>query len=249
MQRILDDGLGGWSTNLSAQQPIRVREGIPRPFEVTLAFVALLGSAPLIAISGLAIRLTSRGPILFRQTRVGRDGRSFTLIKLRTMRVHEEGLQVTKMADSRVTPVGRILRKTKLDELPEFWNVLKGDMSLVGPRPEVPRYVDLNDPRWQLVLQVRPGLTDPITLRLCNEEKLLSEVAADVERFYLHTLQPFKLSGYLRYLSNRNWKDDLKVLLNTAVRIVRPGRCPAPTVSQVLLEASTLNEQLITAQK
>jgi lipopolysaccharide/colanic/teichoic acid biosynthesis glycosyltransferase len=214
--------------------------------EAIVALVGLVGSVPLIAISALAITLTSPGTVFFRQLRAGRNGRSFFLVKLRTMRSHEGGPQVTAMVDSRVTCVGRFLRRTKLDELPELWNVLKGDMSLVGPRPEVPRYVDLQDPRWQAVLQARPGLTDPVTLRLRNEEKLLAEVEADIERFYLDTLQPVKLGGYLEYLKRRNWKEDMKVILKTALGVALPSRTPAPTVAQIRLEASALNEQLET---
>jgi lipopolysaccharide/colanic/teichoic acid biosynthesis glycosyltransferase len=212
--------------------------------EAILALLGLVTSAPLIAFSALAIRLTSPGTVFFRQVRAGRNGQSFVLVKLRTMRSYEEGPQVTTMVDSRVTRVGRFLRKTKLDELPELWNVLKGDMSLVGPRPEVPRYVDLNDLRWQVVLQARPGLTDPVTLRLRNEEKLLAEVDGDVEGFYLGTLQPVKLSGYLEYLGSRNWQADLKVILKTALGVVWPSRTPSPTVAEIRLEAGGLNRHL-----
>jgi lipopolysaccharide/colanic/teichoic acid biosynthesis glycosyltransferase len=248
-QRIADGKTAAWATPLSCKPIAKVVAGIPRPVEAILALVGLVGSAPLIAISAIAIKLSSPGAVFFRQIRAGRNGRSFVLVKLRTMRVCEEGPQVTTTVDSRVTFVGRFLRKTKIDELPELWNVLKGEMSLVGPRPEVPRYVDLEDPRWQVVLQVRPGLTDPVTLRLRNEEKLLAEVDGDVECFYLRTLQPVKLGGYLEYLGTRNWKKDVKVILRTAVGVAWPSRSPAPTVAQVRLEASALNEQLETVGK
>jgi lipopolysaccharide/colanic/teichoic acid biosynthesis glycosyltransferase len=218
--------------------------GIPRPIEAMIALFGLVMSAPVIAISALAIKLTSPGAVLFRQLRAGRNGQSFVLVKLRTMRCVEGGLQVTSNVDSRVTFVGRFLRKTKLDELPELWNVLKGDMSLVGPRPEVPRYIDLEDPKWQAVLLVRPGITDPVTLRLRNEEELLAEVAKDVEdaedveRFYLKTLQPLKLVGYLDYLAIRNWKEDLKVIFKTAVRVVKPSRTTSITLAQIRRKGS-----------
>jgi lipopolysaccharide/colanic/teichoic acid biosynthesis glycosyltransferase len=230
----------GAIASLTGRPIARVSEGIPRPVEAILALLGLVGSAPLIGLSALAIRVTSPGTVFFRQMRAGRNGRSFVVVKLRTMRSCEEGLQVTTTVDSRVTLVGRFLRKTKLDELPELWNVLKGEMSLVGPRPEVPRYVDTNDPRWQVVLQARPGLTDPVTLRLRNEEKLLAEVDGDLECFYVGTLQPVKLSGYLEYLGSRNWKEDSKVILKTALGVVLPSRTPAPTVAQIRLEASML---------
>jgi len=242
MQRVADHKTAVGVTSLGCRPIAGVLEGIPRPVEAILALLGLVGSAPLIGLAALAIRVTSPGTVFFRQIRAGRNGRSFVLVKLRTMRGCEGGPQVTTMVDSRVTLVGRFLRRTKLDELPELWNVLKGDMSLVGPRPEVPRYVDLKDPRWQTVLRARPGLTDPVTLRLRNEEKLLAEVDGDVERFYLGTLQPVKLSGYMEYLGSRNCTQDLKVILKTGLGVLWPSRTPAPTVAQIRLEASALNK-------
>lgn len=220
--------------------PTPIRMGIPRYLEAIGAFLALLGSAPLIIVSAAFIRLTSPGPVFFRQRRIGKNGEPFSLVKLRTMNERMDGPQVTTSADSRVTPVGRLLRKMKLDELPEFWNVLKGDMSLVGPRPEVPRYVDLGDPSWQIVLQARPGLTDPVTLRLRNEERLLAEAEGDVEGFYLDALQPVKLRGYVEYLQTRSWLDDVKIIFRTAVAVIRPDVSPAPSVNQIRIEAKTL---------
>jgi len=155
------------------------------------------------------------------------------MYKLRTMKAASSGPQVTAGDDARVTLAGKVLRKTKLDELPELWNVLKGDMSLIGPRPEVPRYVALNNPMWRLVLEARPGITDPMTLRLRNEEALLIEVKADRERFYLESLLPFKLEGYLNYLQARSWRSDLKVLWRTIVAVVFPNKTPLPTLEEI----------------
>jgi lipopolysaccharide/colanic/teichoic acid biosynthesis glycosyltransferase len=143
------------------------------------------------------------------------------------------GPQVTAGDDARVTPVGKFLRKTKLDELPELWNVLKGDMSLIGPRPEVPRYVDPNDPMWRLVLETRPGITDPMTLRLRNEEALLVEVKGDRERFYLEALLPFKLEGNLSYLQARSCWSDLKVLCQTIFAVAFPNKATLPTLEEI----------------
>ena len=148
--------------------------GIPRPIEVLAAALGLILSLPVLAIAGLLIRGSSRGPILFRQQRVGRSGKPFDLFKLRTMRQDAGGPQVTARGDRRITPVGRALRMTKLDELPQLWNVVRGDMALVGPRPEVPRYVRMEDPLWKEVLRVRPGITDPVTLKLRDEESVLA---------------------------------------------------------------------------
>jgi lipopolysaccharide/colanic/teichoic acid biosynthesis glycosyltransferase len=213
---------------------VKVNSGIPHPVEVALAIIGLLISAPVIVLSALAIAFTSRGPVVFRQQRVGRDGRLFSLYKLRTMRQSNRGPGVTARGDERVTTVGKLLRKTKLDELPELWNVITGDISLVGPRPEVPQYVDLEDPRWRTVLAARPGLTDPTTLRLRNEEVLLAGAGGDPEEFYLRVLQPYKLQGYLDYLNQRGCWKDVKVLWKTVVAIILPTRAALPTNDEVL---------------
>jgi lipopolysaccharide/colanic/teichoic acid biosynthesis glycosyltransferase len=208
---------------------VPVSAGIPRAVEVLLSLLGLVVSAPVIALSAAAIAATSRGPVIFRQERVGRGGQTFVLYKLRTMQPGLGGPQVTAGDDLRVTWIGKLLRRTKLDELPELWNVVKGDMSLVGPRPEVPRYVDLENPRWRMVLSVRPGITDPMTLRLRNEEALLAEVKGELEHFYTERLQPFKLQGYLEYLQARSWRSDVKVLWATALAVLFPSQAPLPT--------------------
>jgi len=210
-----------------------IKSGLPRQAEAAIALAGLVMVAPLIALAAIAVAVTSRGPVIFRQKRMGRQGRPFTMYKLRTMRVTNSGPQVTAGDDVRVTPMGKFLRKTKLDELPELWNILKGDMSLIGPRPEVPRYVNLGDPMWRLVLEARPGIADPMTLRLRNEEALLVEVEGDRERFYLETLLPFKLEGYLDYLQARSWRSDLKVLWQTIIAVVFPNKTPLPTLEEI----------------
>jgi lipopolysaccharide/colanic/teichoic acid biosynthesis glycosyltransferase len=210
-----------------------IKGGLPRRLEAAIALAGLVMVAPLIALTAIVIAVTSRGPVIFRQKRMGRKGLPFTMYKLRTMRVANSGPQVTAGDDVRVTPVGKFLRKAKLDELPEMWNVLKGDMSLIGPRPEVPRYVNLDDPMWRLVLEARPGITDPMTLRLRNEEALLVEVKGDRERFYLETLLPFKLKGYLDYLQARSWRSDLKVLWQTVVAVAFPNKTPLPKLEEI----------------
>jgi len=200
-----------------------LQRGIPRWADAMIAFLGLLGAAPLIAVIAPAIALSSPGPVFFRQKRVGQGGRLFDLYKLRTMKLSANGPQVTSSNDQRITSLGRFLRRTKLDELPTLWNVLRGDMALVGPRPEVPRYVKLEAPVWQAVLAVRPGLTDPVTLRLRNEEKLLAEIKTDTESYYVDELQPAKLSGYVAYLAERNWFTDVRVLLRTVVAVFFPN--------------------------
>lgn len=204
-----------------------------RWLEVVISGLGITLSIPLLILAAVAITFTSPGPVIFRQDRVGRHGQIFVLYKLRTMRLVHEGLQVTATGDERVTWVGRILRRTKVDELPELWNVLRGDMALVGPRPEVPRYVDLEDYRWELILRSRPGITDPVTLRLRNEEALLANVKGNYESFYINNLQPLKLQGYIDYLLSRSSWTDVKVLCRTLFVIVWPSvntRTPANEV-------------------
>ncbi|HEX3127347.1 MAG TPA: sugar transferase [Thermoanaerobaculia bacterium] len=202
-------------------------DGLPRGVDAVLALAGLVASSPVLLVASAFVAATSPGPVLFRQTRVGLGGRPFTLLKLRTMRIAPEGSQLTTSGDSRITPVGRWLRRFKLDELPQLWNVVRGDMSLVGPRPEVPRYVDASDPLWQSVLSARPGLTDPVTLRLRDEEALLAG-ADDVEGFYRERLLPWKLRGYRDYLARRSWTSDLGVLGATALAVLRLRRPAGP---------------------
>jgi lipopolysaccharide/colanic/teichoic acid biosynthesis glycosyltransferase len=209
-----------------------VRSGLPRSVEVLLSGAGLVVAAPIIGVAGALVALTSGLPVLFRQTRIGRGGRPFTLVKLRTMRARR-GLPVTAGDDARVTAIGRILRRSKLDELPELWNVLRGDMSFVGPRPEVPEYVDFDNPVWREVFLARPGLTDPVTLRFRNEEKLLEGVEGDRDAFYRQTLQPLKLDGYREYLRRRTWRSDVGVLLETIVAILWPARSGTPKASEM----------------
>jgi len=169
---------------------------------------------------------------LFKQVRVGRRGQAFELLKFRSMWVGAEGPEITAAADARVTGIGRWLRRFKLDELPELWNVVRGDMALVGPRPEVPGYVDLENPSWQRVLSVRPGLTDPVSVELRNEEALLAS-AEDPENFYEQILQPYKLGGYERYLGKRTPRSDLKVLWQTVMAVFLPMRTPPPSIEEL----------------
>ena len=192
-------------------------KGIPRLIEVFVVSICIVITLPLFVVLSLIVALNSRGLVIFRQSRVGRRGRVFTLYKFRTMHCDSNGLQITAADDNRVTRVGKMLRRTKLDELPELLNVLKGDMSLVGPRPEIPCYVDLESYDWLQLLEVRPGLTDPVTIRMRNEEELLALINGDRERFYVEQLLPHKIAGSLEYLKQRSWVSDVRVLWNTCL--------------------------------
>lgn len=198
-----------------------------------LSLGGLVVAAPVIALAGIGVALSSGLPIFFRQTRVGRHARPFTLIKLRTMGVERSGLKVTASDDARVTRVGRWLRRSKVDELPELWNILKGEMSFVGPRPEVPQYVDPENPAWKEVLLARPGLTDPVTLRFRNEELLMTRVEGDRDAFYRETLQPLKLEGYRAYLRRRSWRTDVGVIFQTLLAVLWPARSGSPAPSDL----------------
>lgn len=215
------------------EQRRELQRGLPRPAEVLIALLGLLIASPVMVAAAIGVKLTSRGPLLFRQRRMGRGGVPFEMLKFRSMRWETGGLEVTAKGDQRVTRVGRVLRALKIDELPELWNVVRGDMALVGPRPEVPRYVNLDDPLWRAVLQLRPGITDPVSISLRNEEELLACAGSDVDTFYREILLPYKLRGYLEYASGRTWVTDLLVLLKTLVAVVLPWLFPSPSLEDL----------------
>jgi lipopolysaccharide/colanic/teichoic acid biosynthesis glycosyltransferase len=209
--------------------------GIPRSFEILLAASGLIVSAPVLAVAAALIKINSSGPVLFRQRRVGHEGKDFTLFKLRTMTVAQPGPLITAANDGRITAIGKMLRRTKLDELPGLWNVLRGDMSFVGPRPEVPELVDRDNEQWQEILTVRPGITDPVTLKLRSEEKLLAGVE-DKEQFYRKVLQPYKLRGYVAFVRDRSFWTDLSVIGRTLKAVVLPNTSPPPTLEEMALD-------------
>lgn len=192
-----------------------------RVVDCAAAMVALIVLAPILAAIALAIRISNGSPILFRQTRVGRGGRPFSILKFRTMRSGVRGGSVTAAGDERITPLGRWLRKFKLDELPQFVNVLRGDMSLIGPRPEVPDYVELSSPIWREVLRARPGITDLATLAYRDEEHLLSR-AADSDIYYRSVILPAKLNLNLAYVRSRCIAADVRLLWMTMHYSLRP---------------------------
>lgn len=198
-----------------------------------MALGGLAAAAPVLALSGVLVKLSSPGPVLFRQERMGQDGKPFRLYKFRTMRTGHSGPAITARGDARITPIGKILRQTKLDELPSLLNVAKGELSFVGPRPEVPRYVDLSDPLWRAVLAAKPGLTSQVTIALRNEEQLLASVSGDRDRYYREYLLPYKLLGERDYVQGRSWKSDLGVIAETLVAIVRADRVTPPTLDDV----------------
>lgn len=199
------------------------QDGLKRAFDIVASAGALLVLAPLLIGIALAVRLADGTPVLFRQERVGLNGVSFQIHKFRTMR-QAAGPQVTARSDPRITPLGRFLRRSKLDELPQLWDVLRGRMSIVGPRPEVPEMVRLySDEARRRILSVRPGLTDPATLILYDEEALL--LGPDPERTYVEEILPRKIALYLDYVETRSFRGDLVLILRTLAALVAiPGR-------------------------
>jgi lipopolysaccharide/colanic/teichoic acid biosynthesis glycosyltransferase len=189
-----------------------------RAFDLAVSTVALALLALPLVLLGLAVRLDSPGPALFLQERVGRGGRIFRIWKLRTMTVNASGSLITPAGDRRVTRLGRLLRRCKLDELPQLVNVWLGDMSLVGPRPEVPRYVARYTDEQRQLLTIRPGITDPASIRFRHEDDVLARFA-DPERAYVEVVLPLKLDLALEYLRERSLGRDLTVILRTLARL------------------------------
>jgi lipopolysaccharide/colanic/teichoic acid biosynthesis glycosyltransferase len=191
-----------------------VSKAFARMFDVMCSAAGLLLLLPVFAEAAMAIILDDGLPIFFSQTRVGRNGTLFRIWKFRTMRRGSQGSLITVSGDDRVTRAGARLRKYKLDELPQLMNVLKGDMSLIGPRPEVPKYVQLQAPMWRAILEARPGITDLATLLYRDEEKLLS-ACPNADTFYRETVLPAKLFWNLIYLRSRSFRQDLKLIFLT----------------------------------
>jgi lipopolysaccharide/colanic/teichoic acid biosynthesis glycosyltransferase len=190
-----------------------------RVVDCTVAAAGLAVAAVPLAVSVAAIRATSRGPALYRQTRVGRGGRPFCLYKLRTMAESASGPQVTTAVDKRISPVGRVLRQVKLDELPQLWNVLMGDMSLIGPRPEVPRFVARYTEAQRAILDAQPGLASLAQLVYPHEADLLRD-QIDPEEAYVRYLLPAKLAVDIEYERTRTWRSDARLIAEMILLIV-----------------------------
>lgn len=188
-----------------------------RSFDVISAFMALLLLMPLLLLVSLLIKLTMPGPVLFRQTRIGFGGRPFTIYKFRSMKVNRSKVSITLSSDNRITPLGRFLRRSKIDELPQLWNILRGDMSVVGPRPDVPGYSDKLQGSDQLLWTVRPGLTGLDSISYPFEETILDQ-QPDPQKYYDEVLWPDKVRLNLVYIKNRSFWMDIAIILFTVVR-------------------------------
>lgn len=196
---------------------------LKRMIDLTASAAILCVTLPFLIAAALAVRLNSPGPILFRQRRVGRHGEIFDILKFRTMRVAQDTTNaITIGRDPRITPVGHFLRQSKIDELPQLVNVLRGEMSLVGPRPEVPHYVELYPAELRSrILSVRPGITDRASIKYRNEAELLAQ-QADPDNYYKSIIMPDKLRMAAQYADRVSIVEDVRVILDTLKAVIRP---------------------------
>jgi len=195
-----------------------------RWMDAVISFLSLIILFPFFLVIALMIVVTCPGPVFFRQERVGRRGRRFKLVKFRTMvnGAHLNGSCLTSSRDKRVTSLGRFLRRYKIDEAPQLWNILKGEMSIVGPRPELPQYVELFQEDYKEILSVRPGLTDHALIVFREEEKMLSRLSS-MEDGYVQQIMPLKITLYKAYIRDIRSGSDLKIFLKTAVKVLQKG--------------------------
>lgn len=188
---------------------------IKRAFDIIASFIGLLVLLPLFLTIAILIKINmSEGPVIFTQQRIGRFGKLFTIVKFRTMIFNNAGYNFTLKGEDRITPLGSMLRKYNLDELPELWNVLTGDMSFVGPRPDVPGYADLLQAEERRILLLRPGITGPATLKYRNEEEILAK-KPNPRKYNDEVLFPDKVRINLNYLKHQSFLIDLKIIVYT----------------------------------
>lgn len=200
----------------------KVHLALKRLMDVVVSGCALFVLWPALLLIAAAIKLDDPGPVFYRQVRVGKNGKTFRIFKFRTMVVDadKKGLQITVGRDNRITRVGAFLRKTKLDELAQLINVFTGEMSFVGPRPEVPRYVEMYTPYQRQVLLVRPGITDYASIAYRNENDML-EGAPDPERMYIDVIMPDKIELNMKYLREISPLADIRLILNTIIAVIK----------------------------
>lgn len=198
----------------------KIQMAVKRSFDIIFSIIGLIFISPLLLITASVIKLDSQGPVFFRQDRVGKDSKIFKIYKFRTM-VHDAerlGRQITVGEDRRVTTVGRTLRKYKIDELPQLINVFKGEMSFVGPRPEVPKYVVKYNRRQMLVLLTRPGITDYASIKFSNESEILGK-SSNPEEMYIRDIMPQKIELNLKYIEDMGLLTDIKLIFQTLAKI------------------------------
>lgn len=210
-----------------ARQPYRIvtppsgaTMACKRAFDILCSFLGLTVLSPVLLVVSVLVAVTSPGGVFFRQERIGKDGKPFRIFKFRSMRKDNAGLKITTGNDRRITPVGRFLRKSKIDELPQLINVLVGDMSFVGPRPEVADYVNLYTPYQRQVLLVRPGITGLASIRFRNENDLLT-ASDDPNRTYVEQIMPRKIDLDLEYIPHASVFYDIKLIFQTFAVVIK----------------------------
>lgn len=210
-----------------ARQPYRIvtppsaaTMACKRAFDILCSLLGLVVLSPVLLVVSVLVAVTSPGGVFFRQERIGKDGRPFRIFKFRSMRKDNAGLKITTGNDSRITPVGRFLRKSKIDELPQLINVLVGDMSFVGPRPEVADYVNLYTPYQRQALLVRPGITGLASIRFRNENDLLT-ASDDPNRTYVEQIMPRKIDLDLEYIPHASVFYDIKLIFQTFAVVIK----------------------------
>ena len=195
---------------------------LKRLFDIMASFIGIIFLFPIMIIVGIIIKLTSKGPILFKQRRLTINAREFTIYKFRSMRTDfdkdAKGIQV-KGSSSAITPIGKIIRKTKLDELPQLFNILMGDMSFIGPRPELPRRLKYYSERDKEIFKVRSGISSPASIVFSDEEYLMNQVE-DPEKFYIEQIMPYKIDLNLYYVKTRNFWNDIYLIIATFLKII-----------------------------
>lgn len=194
---------------------------LKRIFDMIVSLIGLIVLAPIFAIISIIIKLDSAGPVFFKQVRVGKDGKEFKIFKFRTMvdDAEKQGMQLTVGKDSRITRIGQFIRKTKLDELPQLINVFIGDMSFVGPRPEVPKYVAMYDEVQINILRVRPGITDYASIEYRDESTLLAQ-SDNPEETYINEIMPAKFALNAKYLDDISIMQDVKIIFRTIYKVI-----------------------------
>ena len=195
---------------------------LKRGLDIVCASIGLVVLTPVFVVIGIAIKLTSDGSVFYKQTRIGKDFQPFTLLKFRSMvpNADQSGLHITSKHDSRITPIGTVLRQTKLDELPQLINVIRGDLSIVGPRPEVEKYVMLFKTEYTTILKIKPGITDNAAIAFFDEAAILA-ASEHTERTYINDVLPQKIKLYNQYIHTMSFATDIKIIFKTLLKIVK----------------------------
>ena len=193
-----------------------------RLFDIVASLIGLIVFAPVMLIIAIVVKMTSPGPVLFSQKRLTKGMKEFNIYKFRSMvsnEFREKNTVQIKGSSSEITPIGKFMRKTKLDELPQFWNILKGDMSFIGPRPELPRRLKYYNSRQKEIFSVRSGISSPASIVFSDEEYLMNQVK-DPEKFYIEQIMPYKIELNLYYIENQNFFYDIWLIIATLLKII-----------------------------